>query len=73
MATGMKRFTITVTSETEQCIDELKQQEFYNRPYAELYRCILDAGILAIKNNPKRKKAAKKKPAPTKTAKGKPN
>jgi len=50
MATDMKRFTLTVTPEIEQGVEELKQSDFYNRPYSELYRHIINAGVSAIKN-----------------------
>jgi hypothetical protein len=50
MATDMKRFTITVTSDIEQCVEELKRGEFYNKPYSELYRYIISAGVLAIRS-----------------------
>jgi len=50
MATDMKRFTISVTPEMEKSIEKLKKSEFYNKPYSEMYRYILNAGILAIKD-----------------------
>ena len=50
MATDMKRFTLTVTSEMEQSVEELKQGEFYNKPYSELYRHIINTGVMAIKS-----------------------
>jgi len=50
MATDMKRLTVTVTPEMERNVEELKQKEFYNKPYSELYRHIINAGVLAIKS-----------------------
>jgi len=50
MATDMKRFTLTVTPEIEQGVEELKQRYFYNKPYSELYRHIINAGVSAIKS-----------------------
>ena len=49
MTTDMKRFMLTISRETAQCLDELKRNEFYDKPFAELYRYVLDKGIEAIK------------------------
>ena len=49
MATNMNRFTITVPPETAKSIDELKRNEFYNKPYSEVYRHIINAGVSVIK------------------------
>ena len=56
MATDMKRFTISVTPEMEKSIEKLKKSEFYNKPYSEMYRYILNAGILAIKDGSEQQK-----------------
>ena len=50
MATDMKRFTLTVTPEIKEKLDELKKSEFYDRPHADMYRSVIDAGLLAIKS-----------------------
>ncbi|MCL2498212.1 MAG: hypothetical protein FWF06_06355 [Symbiobacteriaceae bacterium] len=50
MATDMKRFTLTVTPETVQYLDELKQKEFYDKPYSAMYRYIIDMGIKCIQS-----------------------
>lgn len=49
MAGDTKRLLITVTPEMERNIDELKQKKFYNKSYSEMYRCILNAGMEAVK------------------------
>lgn len=38
-----------VTEEQKAEIDKLKKKEYYDRPYSELLRDILDAGIRAKK------------------------
>ena len=49
MATEMKRFTLTVKPETVLYLDEIKQKAFYNKPYSEMYRHILDEGIKVMR------------------------
>ena len=49
MATAAKRFMLTVTPDMEQDLDELKQKEFYNKSYSDMYRYILETGIRSIK------------------------
>jgi len=49
MAINMTQITITVPQETVQFLEELKQKEFCNKPYSEMYRHILDTGISVAK------------------------
>ena len=51
MPTDMKRFMLYITPEMEADTDELKRKIFYNKPYSELYRCLLSLGLETVKEN----------------------
>lgn len=41
----MKRLMLTIPEELKQEVDKVKQQEFYDKSYAELYRYIIRLGL----------------------------
>ena len=45
----MKRLMVSITPDIEESIDLIKQKEFYNKSYAELYRQIIKEGIKVVK------------------------
>ncbi len=45
MATIMNRVMISIPLEIKKEIEQLKQTEFFDKPYAELYRQILRVGL----------------------------
>lgn len=45
----MNRLMISVPTEVKNEIDTIKQQKFYNKPYAELYRYIIYLGLVKMK------------------------
>lgn len=57
MTTCAKRVMVTLLSEWEQELDQLKQEQFYNDTQAEMFRYIIARGLDALKQE----KAAKEK------------
>jgi len=47
MTKNVKRFTLTITPEMQRSIEKLKQKELNGKTYPEIYRYILEKGILA--------------------------
>lgn len=47
--TEKRRITITLTDEISQSIEELKKEQYYSAPYAEVFRDILELGLKAAK------------------------
>ena len=47
MSTTMKRVMVSITPDLEQGLDAIKRGQFYNRPYAEVYRYIFALGLNA--------------------------
>lgn len=45
MANTMGRLMVSIPAEMKSEIDAIKQREFYDRPYAELYRQIIRLGL----------------------------
>lgn len=45
MATTMNRVMVSIPPDLESEIEQLKQSQFYNKPYAELYRQIIRSGL----------------------------
>ncbi len=49
MAKGMERLMVSIPADVKSEIDAVKQQEFYDKPYAELYRHILRLGLTQMR------------------------
>lgn len=47
MATGMKRVMVSITPDLEQGLDAIKREQFYNKPYSEVYRYVFALGLKA--------------------------
>lgn len=60
MAKTMERLMVSIPTEVKREIDVVKQQDFYDKPYAELYRHIIRMGLT------KMRETAGKNCAPTK-------
>lgn len=45
MSTNMNRVMISVPEDIEKEIERLKQTQFYDKPYAEVYRQIIRLGL----------------------------
>ncbi|MCL2045123.1 MAG: hypothetical protein FWG88_01895 [Oscillospiraceae bacterium] len=56
MPNDMKRFMLYITPDIEAGADELKRKLFYNKPYSELYRCLLSLGLETANNGSYEKK-----------------
>lgn len=41
------RFTLSVPADIAEQVDRLKREQFYDRPYAEIYRYLIELGIKA--------------------------
>ena len=57
MATDLKRFTISITDEMEQDLDEEKKETYYAETQSEMIRDLIARGLVALKEE----KAAKEK------------
>ena len=49
MAKTMERLMVSIPTDVKSEIDALKQQDFYDKPYAELYRHIIRMGLVKMK------------------------
>lgn len=49
MANTMGRLMVSIPAELKSEIDAIKQREFYDKPYAELYRQIIRLGLDKIR------------------------
>lgn len=49
MAKTMERLMVSIPADVKSEIDAIKQQEFYTKPYAELYRHIIRLGLIKMK------------------------
>ncbi|MEG1761439.1 MAG: hypothetical protein RR115_08610 [Hydrogenoanaerobacterium sp.] len=49
MATDMKRVMVSITPELEEGLDAVKKDQFYNKPYSEVYRYIFSLGLEVVK------------------------
>lgn len=49
MANTMERLMVSIPAEVKSEIDAVKQREFYDKPYAELYRQIIRLGLDKMK------------------------
>ncbi len=49
MAKGMERLMVSIPAEVKSEIDTVKQREFYDKPYAELYRHIIRLGLTKMR------------------------
>ena len=47
MGTEMKRVMVSITPELEKGLDRLKREQFYDKPYAEVYRYVFSLGLKA--------------------------
>jgi len=45
----MERLMVSIPTDVKSEIDTVKQQKFYNKPYAELYRHIIRLGLAKMK------------------------
>ena len=51
MATNMTRLMVSVPQEIRNEIDVVKQKEYFDKPYAELYRQIIRLGLDKMHEN----------------------
>ena len=51
MAGKTTRFLLTVPNDLAQQTEELKRTVFYNKPYAEMYRRLIQLGIEQLSEN----------------------
>lgn len=56
MATNMKRLMISIPADIENEINNIKQKEYYNKPYSELYRQIIRLGLDKMRESQSQKK-----------------
>ena len=42
-----RRFTLSVPEDIATQVEELKRERFYDKPYAEIYRYLIELGIRA--------------------------
>lgn len=49
MANTMERLMVSIPAEVKSEVDAVKQREFYDKPYAELYRQIIRLGLDKMK------------------------
>jgi metal-responsive CopG/Arc/MetJ family transcriptional regulator len=49
MAKTMERLMVSIPTEVKSEIDAVKQQDFYDKPYAELYRHIIRMGLTKMR------------------------
>lgn len=59
MANGMERLMVSIPTEVKSEIDIVKQQEFYDKPYAELYRHIIRLGLTKMRETVKKEERRK--------------
>lgn len=45
--TEKRRITVTLSAEISEGVEKLKKEQYYNVPYAELLRKLLEAGLNA--------------------------
>lgn len=51
MTTSKKRLTLTLLPEWEPVLIKLKQEKFYNKPFSEMLRHLIELGLNQIKEN----------------------
>ncbi len=51
MSTNMTRLMVSIPQDVKNEIDTLKQKEYYDKPYAELYRQIIRLGLEKMHEN----------------------
>lgn len=49
MATDMKRVMLSLPKDLASETDEVKRHQFYDKPYSEMYRYLLQRGLDALK------------------------
>ncbi len=49
MAKTMERLMVSIPTDVKSEIDVVKQQDFYDKPYAELYRHIIRMGLTKMR------------------------
>lgn len=49
MGRAMGRLTVSIPTDVKSEIDAVKQQEFHDKPYAELYRHIIRLGLAKMR------------------------
>jgi len=49
MTNKMERLMVSIPIDVKNEIDTIKQQKFYDKPYAELYRYIIRLGLAKMK------------------------
>lgn len=62
MINKMERLMVSIPAEVKNELDTIKRQQFYDKPYAELYRYIIHLGLEKMKETG----AAKSQRNPTK-------
>lgn len=49
--TDKKRLMITIDDETVAAIDKLKKEKFYDKPFSEMYRYLIQLGLEQTKGD----------------------
>lgn len=63
MATDMKRVMLSLPKDLASKTDEVKRHQFYDKPYSEMYRYLLQRGLDALKAEQPRNPPTQQKPA----------
>ncbi len=50
MSTSKKRLSITLQPEWEPVMDKLKKDKFYDKPYSNVIRHLIELGLKAVKH-----------------------
>lgn len=56
MSTQKRRFMLTVTADIEEEAAIAKREQFYDKPYSEMYRYLIRLGLDSLKAEKKEKK-----------------
>lgn len=55
MVTDMKRVTISIPPELEAMVEEIKEDQFSDKPYSEVYRYLFSLGLEMAKEQEKKR------------------
>ena len=55
MAFNTKRVVVSISSELEKEVDDIRNEQFCDRPYSEVYRYIFSLGLKTAKESEKAK------------------
>lgn len=58
MATDLKRFSISVTAEMEQALDDAKRKAYYNQSQTDMIRDLIERGLASLAANKRAKESA---------------